>query len=169
MKRPLETIQAVDGVKSYKLHLVMVGPLEGITENDLLNKAKAEGLQNFHFVGSVYGSQKYDYLFAADAYVSFSIRENFNHTAAESMSAALPVILSKGNDLGPIVEESGTGWYLKEDSVVALRSAIEDLMGTAADDLKKMGDSGRRLVASEFSFERFRDRLLGFAQKYART
>ena len=85
------------------------------------------------------------------------------------MSAALPVILSQGNDLGPIVKESGAGWYLKEDSVAALRSAIEDLMGTVADDLKKMGDSGRSLVANEFSFERFRNRLRSLAKMYART
>lgn len=169
MKRPLETIEAVAGVKSDALHLLMVGPLERISEADLRNQAEAQGLHHFHFVGSVYGSQKYDYLFAADAYVSFSIRENFNHTAAESMSAAVPVILSQGNDLGPIVEESGAGWYLKEDSVAALRSAIEGLMGTVADDLKKMGDSGRSLVANVFSFEHFRNRLLNLAKRYGRA
>lgn len=169
MKRPLETIEAVAGVKSDMLHLVMVGPLEGITKEELLNKAQAQGLHNFHYVGGVYGKMKYDYLLASDAYVSFSIRENFNHAAAESMSATLPVILSQGNDLGPIVEESGAGWYLKEDSVAALRSAIEGLMGTAEDELEKMGNSGRRLVADQFSFDYFRNRLLNLAKSHGRA
>jgi glycosyltransferase involved in cell wall biosynthesis len=169
MKRPLETIEAVARVKSDMLHLIMVGPLEGITEGELLNQAQAQGLQNFHYAGGIYGEVKYDYLLAADAYVSFSIRENFNHTAAESMSAALPLILSQGNDLGPIVEESGAGWYLKEDSVDALGSAIEGLMGTAEDELEKMGDSGRRLVANQFSFDYFRSRLLNLAKSYGRV
>ncbi len=169
MKRPLETIEAVARVKSDMLHLVMVGPLEGTAEGELLNHAQAQGLQNFHYAGGIYGEVKYDYLLAADAYVSFSIRENFNHTAAESMSAALPVILSQGNDLGPIVEESGAGWYLKEDSVDALRSAIEGLMGTAEDELEKMGDSGRRLVADKFSFDYFRNRLLNLAKSHGRA
>ena len=169
MKRPLETIEAVAEVKSDMLHLVMVGPLEGITEEELFNHAQARGLHNFQYVGGVYGKIKYDYLLASDAYVSFSIRENFNHTAAESMSATLPVILSQGNDLGSIVEESGAGWYLKEDSVAALGSAIEGLMGTSEDELEKMGDSGRRLVADKFSFDYFRNRLMNLAKSHGRA
>ena len=85
------------------------------------------------------------------------------------MSAALPVILSQGNDLGPIVKESGAGWYLKKDSVATLRSAIEGLMGTTGDDLEKMGNSGRRLVAYEYSLEHFRNRLLNLAKRYGRA
>ena len=169
MKRPLQTIDAVASLKSDRLHLVMVGPSEGISAADLHQRADDAGLKHFHYVGAVYGSAKFDYLFAADAYVSFSIRENFNHTAAESMSAALPVILSQGNDLGPLVEESEAGWYLKEDSVDALRSAIEGLMGTSEDEIEKMGDSGRRLVADKFSFDYFRNRLLNLVKSHGRA
>ena len=147
----------------------MVGPSEGISAADLHQRADDAGLKHFHYVGAVYGSAKFDYLFAADAYVAFSIRENFNHTAAESMSAALPVILSQGNDLGPLVEESEAGWYLKEDSVDALRSAIEGLMGTSEDEIEKMGDSGRRLVADKFSFDYFRNRLLNLVKSHGRA
>ena len=67
-------------------------------------------------IGPVYGDSKYHYLFASDAYVSLSQRENFNHTAAESLSAGLPVILSPGNDLAGEIRDEGCSWSLNDVS-----------------------------------------------------
>ena len=169
MKRPLETIDAVASVKSDQLHLIMVGPSEGISATDLQQRAADTGLKHFHYVGAVYGSSKFDYLFAADAYVSFSIRENFNHTAAESLAAGLPVILSPGNDLGPLVEEAGAGWHLQEDSVEALQSGIEDLMDKDISEMDCMSAAGRKLVEEVFSFQIFCTRLCNLVKRYGRA
>ena len=169
MKRPLETIEAVAQVKSDDLHLVMVGPGEGISSDELHRKASAIGLNNFHYAGGVFSHEKYDYLFAADAYVSFSIRENFNHTAAESMSAELPVILSKGNDLGPLVEQNNLGWYLKEDTIEELKSTIEIAIGTGAAEFLRMGNDARAFVGNAFSYANFKSRLLELSKCYGRS
>lgn len=168
MKRPLETIEAVRSMKSDKLHLIMVGPSEGISAEDLHKHAEEVGLRNFHYVGAVFGGGKYDYLFAADGYVSFSIRENFNHTAAESLAAGLPVILSKGNDLGPEIVEAKAGWYLSEDSTATFNSAVEDFMAKDECELSAMGEAGRALVGSSFSYEIFKRRLVELAHQYGR-
>lgn len=169
MKRPLETIAAVASVKSDKLHLIMVGPSEGISAVDLRKQAAAVGLKNFHYAGAVFGEAKYDYLFAADAYVSFSMRENFNHTAAESLATGLPVILSQGNDLGPEVVEAGAGWSLNSDTSSAFNQSLIEFMDMDSSKLSAMGLGGRELVARAFSFETFKARLLELAKVYGRA
>lgn len=169
MKRPFEIIRAAAAAKSERLHLLMVGPLEGIDEKTLRQRVKDAGLNNFHYAGGVFGENKYDYLFASDAYASFSIRENFNHTAAESMSAGLPVILSPGNDLAPLVEQAGAGWCLADDSIRALQSAIEELLGKSEAILMEHGLAGRRLVEREFSYDSFKVRLLDLSKRYGRS
>jgi glycosyltransferase involved in cell wall biosynthesis len=169
MKRPLETIAAVASVKSEKLHLIMLGPEEGISAEDLSKQAAAVGLKNFHYAGAVFGEAKYDYLFAADAYVSFSIRENFNHTAAESLATGLPVILSQGNDLGPEVVAAGAGWFLQSDTSSAFDQSLIEFMDMESSKLSDMGDAGRELVARAFSFETFKARLLELAKVYGRA
>lgn len=168
MKRPLETIEAVASMKSDRLHLIMVGPSEGISAKDLHKRAEEVGLSHFHYVGAVFGEGKYDYLFAADAYVSFSIRENFNHTAAESLATGLPVILSKGNDLGPEVVEADAGWYLNEDSNLAFKASLEEFMSKNDSEMEALGLAGRRLVQQAFSFSGFKQRLTTLAKKYGR-
>ena len=168
MKRPLETIDAVASVKSDQLHLIMVGPSEGISATDLQQRAADTGLKHFHYVGAVYGRSKFDYLFAADAYVSFSIRENFNHTAAESLAAGLPVILSRGNDLGPEISEVGAGWYLEADSQGAFKSALESFLNHSDAGLAKCGKAGRDLVEQAFSYNHFKSRMQELMTQYGR-
>ena len=100
MKQPLETIRALAEAKANDTHLIILGNEDGVSLRECSEIAKICGVEaQVHVIGPVYGDEKYDYLLASDAYISLSHRENFNHTAGESMAAGLPVILSPGNDL----------------------------------------------------------------------
>jgi len=166
MKCPLETIDAIAQVDSSDLHLVIVGNAQDVSVEDCKERAaKLNISKQVHLVGPVYGDEKYDYLHAADAYISLSHRENFNHTAAESMAAGLPVILSEGNDLLSEISELGCAWALDGNSASAAAAAISEFLRMSNADLIKMGERGRAWVGAELSFEAFKKNLSKIAQQ----
>lgn len=170
MKRPLETIEAVAKINDSKVHLIIVGNEFGVGEGDCMQLAQALGCHHrVHFVGPVYGEKKYAYLHAADCYISLSHRENFNHTAAESLAAGLPVILSPGNDLGYELVDAGCAWHLKDDNKWTAFHAIEEFVALPEVELKQMGDAGRNWVEANLSFSLFEARLKTIAEKYKRS
>lgn len=160
MKRPLETIAAMAQVDDAKLHLIMVGNPQDVSLQQCVAKASELKVSDrVHVVGAVYGDEKYDYLHAADAYISLSHRENFNHTAAESLSAGLPVILSPGNDLFSEIETLGCAWGLPDNEIATASTAIADFVNKSEQDLVSMGLASRSWVGENLSFEAFQTRL----------
>jgi glycosyltransferase involved in cell wall biosynthesis len=169
LKRPLKTIEAVASVKYDNLHLIVVGSCEEITEADCRSRADELGFKNLHFVGPVYGEAKFDYILASDAYISLSHRESFNLTAAECSSAGVPVILSAGNNLGPVVVDAGAGWHLHENNDRAFVDAIEQFLATDSETLLAMGQAGRSMVEEKFSWDVFQRNIQALAEKYGRS
>jgi len=169
MKKPLETIRAVASGGDENLHLLIVGNEQDVSLKDCYNLAVEHGISGrVHLVGPVYGEQKYDYLLAADAYISLSHRENFNHTAAESLSAGLPLILSHGNDLqGDIVMEK-CSWGLCDDTPKAASDAVEAFNNLSIEELREMGARGRDWVGRNLQFSKFAERIENVAQKFGK-
>jgi len=158
MKRPLETIAALAESGASAAHLLVVGNEFGVTLAECRERARALGVADrVHVVGPAYGDEKHGYLAAADVYVSLSSRENFNFTAAESLAAGLPVILSPGNDLAPELASVGCGWMLADaaDAPQAIRTAA----GTPAADLERMAAAGRAWCRRELAEDVFAARL----------
>jgi len=98
-------------------------------------------------------------LSAMDGFVSLSIRENFNHAAAEAMSAGLPVLLSQGNDLGPEIGARNCGWVLQEDGPSAWAGGWAQAAAATENEWFERGERGREFAQSELGFERFASRL----------
>jgi len=163
MKRPLETIEVVARAENKRLHLVVVGPEEGVTLDDCETKAASLGFKNLHMMGKQWGQQKDDLLLAADGYISLSIRENFGHSVAEAMSANLPVILSPGNDLIGELQEVRCGWFLHDDRLETGIRATREFADCHVGIRHEMGRLGREWVCRELSFDRFRTRLQDLA------
>lgn len=170
MKRPLETIHALAVANSPSVHLIIVGNEQTVSLKDCENAARESGVQGrVHLVGPVYGDAKYDYLHASDAYISLSNRENFNHTAAESLAAGLPVVLSPGNDLQSEIMEQQCSWAVQGDEIQDAAQAIEAFVGCEGVERREMGLRGREWVAAELSFEAFQSSLQMIASRYARV
>jgi glycosyltransferase involved in cell wall biosynthesis len=169
MKQPLETIQAVHESKCNDVHLIIVGNEDGVSLDECSTLANELGVRpRIHLVGPIYGDAKYDYLFAADAYISLSHRENFNHTAAESLAAGLPVILSPGNDLLSELKDVSCYWTMESNSSLSASAAIKVFANTSKAKIKEMGVAGRSWVEGTLSFERFSSKLNALAQRYSR-
>lgn len=169
MKQPLETIRSVAKAGDASLHLLMVGNQQDVSLKDCYAVADECGIAGrVHLIGPVYGEAKFDYMMAADAYISLSHRENFNHTAAESLSAGLPVILSSGNDLQGDIAEAACSWGLSSNNSEDAALAIQEFAQMESRDLMGMGSRGRQWVKENLQFSTFRDRLNTVAAKYER-
>jgi glycosyltransferase involved in cell wall biosynthesis len=169
MKRPLETIRAVAMSNQSDVHLIVVGNEQSVSLEDCYRVAKECGIaERVHLIGPVYGSRKFDYLFASDGYVSLSCRENFNHTAAESLSAGIPAILSKGNDLYSEIAEVDCAWHLSDDRLETAAAAIAEFGSLDHETLAQMGARGRSWVESNLQFETFQERLQQLVLKYGK-
>lgn len=170
MKKPLETIRSVANVGDESLHLVMVGNEQDVSLKDCYAVADQCGISSrVHLVGPVYNETKFDYMMAADAYISLSYRENFNHTAAESLSAGLPVILSPGNDLQVDIRDEMCSWGLKDERLETASQVIEEFSQMPLDKLQSMGVRGREWVEENLQFSTFAQRLRLAAETYGRS
>ena len=169
MKRPLETIRALGLAGLPSVHLIVVGNEQTVTLQECRATAKELGLnERVHLVGPVYGDAKYDYLHASDAYISLSHRENFNHTAAESLAAGIPIILSPGNDLESELSKVDCSWAVAGDDVEDAARSIEAFAACSCAEHSAMGSRGRDWVERELSFETFSSKLNGIAQRIGR-
>lgn len=166
MKRPLETIRALAKANISSAHLIVVGNEQTVSLRECESVVSECGLKGFvHLVGAVYGSSKYDYLHASDAYISLSHRENFNHTAAESLAAGVPVILSPGNDLESEITDQNCSWAVDGKSIEDEARAIEAFARCSHEERSAMGERGRKWVEQELSFEHFSAKLLEVAER----
>jgi len=155
MKCPRETVRLLASFRIDRLKLLVVGPDGNVTKAELEADARAAGWTGLRVVGPVWDEHKYDYLCAADAYISLSHRENFNYTLGETMAAGLPPILSPGNDLGLEFEREGFSWQLPDDSPARLRAAVEEFVAMPSAQLQARGEAASRWARQRLSMERF--------------
>ena len=165
MKRLLETIQAFAAAGGAGVHLLVIGPEESYTVAHCQSYARHRGAEHVHVLGPVYGKDKERYLLASDAFISLSIRENFGHTVAESLTAGLPVILSPGNDLSGELKPIGCGWFLKDDDLGTAVAAIREFAHASPDELKERGEKGKAWALQELSYENFAQKIQDLARE----
>lgn len=170
MKCPLETIRAVGSIKYPKLYLIMLGNENDVTRAQCLDTAAKCGLKDrLIFVGPVYGNAKYDVINASDAYISLSFRENFNHTAAECLACAKPVILSPGNDLLSEIADVGCTIPMASIAESDVRRSIEQFIELSGEELEKSGKLGQEWVSGNLGFDQFQNALMKLVSEHGLT
>jgi glycosyltransferase involved in cell wall biosynthesis len=150
MKRPLEAAELFRSVCSPDSHLVFVGNDDSNLGSRMLEICKNA---NIHWLGALYGDAKESVVRGADGYWSYSIRENFNHAAVESMASGLPVILSPGNDLCDDLKDEKVGWLSVDDGDVI--RALKEWESSSDRSISERGMRAREWCLRELSHERF--------------
>ena len=159
-KRVLETVGTFSGSGARRTHLVLVGPGDEYSTNDVEAFAHAHAALKTHVAGPAYGDAKWAFYYAADGFVNLSAHENFGFTVTEAMAAGLPVILSPGNDLIGEMPTRDCGWLLDDDSGACAAAAIRAFDMAPFERLHEMGERGRSWAAANVGVEPFRARLL---------
>ncbi len=160
MKRPLDLIQVFNSLDRTDVCLVLLGPDDLLTLGQCRDLASRRENPSVFCIPAQYGSELQELVQSCDGYISWSWRENFNYCLAESLGAGLPVIVSKGNDLGSELVGLGCGWILSDDSEDSLVTAIHSFANLPYHYLKLMGVRAQSFAKSRFSFATFTRNLL---------
>lgn len=160
MKRPVEAAELFARHAPPGAQLLLIGPEGECSGAAVLEAAQVGGGNGrVRWVGPVFGEDKDKLLAGCDGYWSYSHRENFNFSAAESMLAGLPVILSAGNDLASELDGARVGWLLDSDDEGVVATALQEWGTVPASRLTEMGDWAKVWAMRELSWERFENDL----------
>jgi len=111
------------------LHLVFAGPDEGGMKTRLMAMAGQLGLTGqVQFTGAVFGEAKWAAYRDADVFVLPSQNENFGNTAAESVAAGTPVVVTEQCGIAPLLADVA-GLVVPHDAgelARAIRAVIGD-------------------------------------------
>jgi glycosyltransferase involved in cell wall biosynthesis len=134
------------GGRAADAHLVIAGPDERGHRADVAPRFAPLG-PRVHWCGAVDGSRKAGLLSGASALVLCSDSESFGMSVAESLSAGVPVVVSRTCPW-PAIETSRCGCWV-EQSAEALAEGLVRLLGDP-DEAREMGRRGAELVSREF-------------------
>jgi len=132
--------------------LVIAGPDEFDHMAELVELIGRLGLEHsVQFVGSLYGADKRDAIAAADAFVLPSYSEGLPMAVLEAMGLGLPVVVTDATPIAEIGQES-CGWRVPADRS-SLADALVELSQCRNDELLLMGQNGKRVVASRYTWQ----------------
>ncbi len=103
-----------------------------------------------HLAGFVGGETKNLFLQGSDLFALPSYSENFGVVVLEAMAAKLPVLLTPGVALAPMVHQHQVGWVV-EQNVKAITTAIADALH-CPQQRKEMGDRAYQLISEQFTW-----------------
>jgi glycosyltransferase involved in cell wall biosynthesis len=134
-------------------HLLLAGYDEGGYRATLETRAAELGLADaVTFTGPSENGDR-DRLFAhADLVVLPSPAENFGLVVPEALACGVPVIATKGSPWPGLAAED-CGWWIPVGDE-PLKAALDDALGRTPENLRAMGDRGRRLAREQFAWDR---------------
>src|SRR5450830_225367 len=132
--------------------LVIAGLDEFSHMAELAELIRRLGLEHsVQFVGPLYGADKQDAFAAADVFVLPSYSEGLPMAVLEAMGLGLPVVVTDATPIAEIGQES-CGWRVPADRS-SLADALVKLSQCSADELLLMGQNGKRVVASQCTWQ----------------
>lgn len=150
--------------KGYKnLQLNFIG--DGESKKYLEEYAKALGLNNVVFLGTMPVSYIYEHLCEYDLFVQPSLFEGFGLTVAEAMAAKVPLLVS--NIEGPleIVENGKYGWTFIRSSAKDCAEKIEQIINCNSEVLQRRVDAAWNHVYECFNVKKTASNYINFYKK----
>jgi glycosyltransferase involved in cell wall biosynthesis len=130
---------------------VLVGPdWNGNAEQYAAFADKLRCTNNFHFVGPLYGQDKYDALESADAYVMPSYSEVFSLAMLDAMACAKPCLATSG---------CGYNYFIGDNFFVACEPYAQDIavglqeLFDRREEWPIMGANGRTVVDRDLNWK----------------
>ena len=131
--------------------LIIAGPDEDGHREELKELASSLDVNDsVDFVGTVSGDTKLAWLKTSDLFILPSYSEGFSVAVLEAMACGLPVLVTTGCNF-PELREEGAGWICEAEHE-SLFSALQLAVNSSDTDLKSMGNNGRRLVESTYTW-----------------
>jgi glycosyltransferase involved in cell wall biosynthesis len=146
VKRPREVLRGFCEGNLQGCDLVVAGMDGGVSAADLLAGLPVEFHEHVWFLGGLDARRRDSAVTACDGYLSWSRHESFGYAAAESMAAALPVILPPGHGLRSEIETIACGLFPERDDLEALTGALREFAAWPDATVRARGEAGRQWV-----------------------
>lgn len=159
----LEAVAMIkDKIEGYTINIAGEGESEYILS--LKNKAKELRISDMvNFCGGVYGDKKWKLFREADVFVLPTYSENFGIVVGEALACGTPVITTKGTPWREL-ETEHCGWWT-EIGIEATKEALLSFLTLSGDELKEMGNNGRKLVESRYSTRKIAQEMYSLYNK----
>lgn len=157
-----EVIEAFKQLKKHPIELALYG--DGIEKEYLKKRVITEKLNNIIFKDAVPKSEIFNILFTADAFLllvkplpvhQYGI---FPNKLADYLWAGKPIITNKGADNG-LVDRLKCGITVPINNPKALADAVCHIANKSFEELKQMGDSGKRYAENFLKMDNVIDQL----------
>lgn len=165
MKRPIDTALAFKKNNPQDWIYLMVGSM---SKSEKYYLELVVDNQQVYYHNSVYGLDKWIFMAAADAFIHLSYRENFCYSVAEAAALGLPLIISDGIDIYPVLEEAGGADVISINSEEDIHKALAKFLDKSEMEQKAMGERAKKVFQENFCQSVFQDRLVKLIKKYAR-
>ncbi len=145
-------IEAVAQLPATVLHITIAGEGDAAYVEELKRLAIQRNVAHqFHFVGGVYGRQKWELYQQSDLFVLPTYSENFGIVVPEALYTGLPVLTTTGTPWQEL-ETENCGWWI-DLNVANLTNALNEALQLSAEELKGMGMRGRKLVGEKYEIK----------------
>lgn len=151
IKGLLDLVEAWSRVRQPGWRVIIAGGDEDGYRAKVETLIAEKGLQSdFEFLGFVSDQSKQACFDSADIFVLPTYSENFGIVIAEALANKLPVITTTGAPWQDLVMQK-CGWWVTP-GVDGVASALREAINLEPEELKVMGQRGRNLVISKYSW-----------------
>ncbi len=139
--------------------LIIAGVDEFGHEQEVKGLTAQLNMQHFvHFVGPLYGQDKRDAFAAAQFFILPSYSEGYPVVILEALGAGVPVLTTKASPWEDL-HVYRCGWAT-DISVDGIANALAQIIVLPAEDLYEMGQRGKKLVASQYTWPNLAEKTL---------
>jgi glycosyltransferase involved in cell wall biosynthesis len=134
---------------------------------ELQQRIAANGLQeDVQVLGAVDGTDRWALYRSADLFVLPSHSESFGIVIAEALASGVPVLTTRGTPWSEIATQR-CGWWI-DIGLVPLVDTLRTALATPSAELHAMGDRGRSLAESKYTWDGVAREMLSFYESVAR-
>jgi len=142
--------------------LLIIGGGDKEYEAFLRKEVERLGLNNVRFAGFLSGEEKNKALASCSVLAMPSEFENLGNVILEGLVRRIPCIATKGSPWAEL-RTHGCGWWV-DYSQESITEAVRQALHTSSEDLKTMGDRGRKLMEERYSVEAVARQMLSVYQ-----
>jgi glycosyltransferase involved in cell wall biosynthesis len=152
-------IYAWSALKEQSKHaeLLIIGGGDAGYEAFLRQEVARLGLENVRFTGFLSGKEKDEAVASLSVLAMPSEFENFGNVILEGLIRNIPCIATKGAPWQQL-ESHNCGWWV-DYSPEGILEAIQKALLTSPEDLKIMGQNGRRLIIQNYTVEAVSEKM----------
>lgn len=131
--------------------LIIAGVDEFDHKKEIESQVKQLNLQHLiEIIGPLFDQAKNDAFAAAELFVLPSYSEGSPMVVLDSLAAGVPVITTKASSWSDL-NDYNCGWWT-EISTLSIVNALRKAVNMTSNDLHQMGENGRRLIASKYTW-----------------